>query len=157
LTTVSTCLESLSGLSNKEAMKALKLILAVYNSHPVSNLSPSLGGGPINASGSRNSPRKKGDEAKPKAANKDPEVIKLKGELSNVLKQIKAVRDNFEGGELPEDHPLAKAREQLLASIKDAKSSFRPLPSKGSKTKSVGQRPAETAEPKGPPTPETQT
>jgi hypothetical protein len=123
---VSVCLKALEGLSNSEAMLALKQVLAVYNSHPVSNFAPQ---GLSSQSVPRVSRPIGRARARPKVENTSPEVQALKKDLNLIQSKIRAEARSYRGGVLPRDHALIQQRDSLLAQIVRAKSSFRRLPS----------------------------
>jgi len=106
-------------------MMALKQVLSIYNVHPVSNFAPS--GNP--AKQSQTPSRKTGRNAvpgpRPKAENKDPEVVALKAHLQKIQELIKDESPKFPGGILPKDHPVIRERDSTLQQIVVAKSSFR--------------------------------
>jgi hypothetical protein len=118
---VGLALAALRPLSNAEALRALKQVCAVFNSHPVSNFAPqgqSQSGAPAQ--------RARKPAERPKPENQAPEVLSLKKELRILQSSIREAARDFEGGVLPQDHPLIQSKDELLAAIIVAKSSFRP-------------------------------
>jgi len=118
-------LEALQGLSNAEALKALKQICAVYNSHPVSNFAPQ---GQSSSSGrpTQSAPRRSGLSTRPKPENQAPEVKALKEKLRPVQERIRDASKAYPGGVLPRNHELIVDRDKIMAEIISAKSLFRP-------------------------------
>jgi len=118
--------EALEGLSNKETLKVLKMVGAIYNVHPASNFAPLTQQGKVAAPLPIRQLRGVGSGPRPKAENKDPTVVRLKGELQQLQGEIREAKEHFAGGVLPKDHALIQQRDFLLAQIAQAKGSFRP-------------------------------
>lgn len=114
----------LDRMSQKDALAVLKAVGGIRNLKTDSVFRPLGPGGPLPRSPAKQVSSASGP-GHPKAENRDPKVIELKAQLSLLRGRIKDAAKEYPGGILPPEHELILSQSALLASIVEARSSFR--------------------------------
>jgi hypothetical protein len=120
LTAVGAVLQALSGLSNSERTKVLKMVgggfdLSVKPSMVVAQQAATS----VSKSSKEAAKGVPGSAQKPNPANKRPEVVEVKAAIAANLKEIRAAKAALQDGEiLANDHPLMVEKRQLEGNFK---------------------------------------